>query len=104
MQVLLDGAIDLKDQSSRDWNELFNAINRVVLIVPIPCDGTEYKPPKSSPPCTRAQGRQATASQVAGSASRGRCSYVRCCSMRARAASGGAATWHAGRGIMWISP
>lgn len=44
---LLDGGLDLKDQSSRDWNELFNAINRVVLVVPIPCDGTEYKPPKN---------------------------------------------------------
>jgi hypothetical protein len=47
MQSLLDGAIDLKDQSGRDWTELFNAINRVVLVVPIPCDGTEYKPPKT---------------------------------------------------------
>jgi hypothetical protein len=48
MQSLLDGAIDLKDQNSRDWTELFNAINRVVLVVPIPCDGTEYKPPKTA--------------------------------------------------------
>lgn len=47
LQRLLDGGIDLKDTSSRDWNELFNAINRVVLVVPIPCDGTEYKPPKT---------------------------------------------------------
>jgi len=44
---LLDGGLDLKDQSSRDWTELFNAINRVVLVVPIPCDGSEYKPPKN---------------------------------------------------------
>lgn len=48
MQSLLDGGIDLKDQSSRDWTELFNAINRVVLVVPIPCDGTEYKPPRTA--------------------------------------------------------
>jgi hypothetical protein len=47
LQVMLDGGIDLKDQATKDWNELFNAINRVVLVVPIPCDGTEYKPPKT---------------------------------------------------------
>lgn len=47
LQSLLDGGLDLKDQSSRDWTELFNAINRVVLVVPIPCDGTEYRPPKT---------------------------------------------------------
>ena len=47
LQVMLDGGLDLKDQATKDWNELFNAINRVVLVVPIPCDGTEYKPPKT---------------------------------------------------------
>ena len=48
LQGLLDGGLDLKDQSSKDWTELFNAINRVVLVVPIPCDGSEYKPPKTA--------------------------------------------------------
>ncbi len=57
MQVLLDGAIDLKDQSSRDWNELFNAINRVVLVVPIPATApstSRPRPPSTSPPAERA--------------------------------------------------
>ena len=56
LQGLLDGGLDLKDQSSKDWNELFNAINRVVLVVPIPCDGSEYKPPKTALDAPQAEG------------------------------------------------
>ena len=52
----LDGGLDLKDQSSKDWTELFNAINRVVLVVPVPCDGSEYKPPKTALDAPQAAG------------------------------------------------
>lgn len=45
LQEALDGAVDLADQNSRDWQNLYNTINRVVLIIPIPCLGDEYKAP-----------------------------------------------------------
>jgi hypothetical protein len=42
MQTGLDGE-DLDEQSSREWQKLYAAINRVVLIIPIPCLGDEYE-------------------------------------------------------------
>jgi hypothetical protein len=42
MQVGLDGD-DLDNQSSKEWQRLYGMINRVVLIIPIPCLGDEYE-------------------------------------------------------------
>lgn len=35
---------DLDPRSASDWKWLYGAINRVVLVIPIPCDGTEWSP------------------------------------------------------------
>ena len=43
LQSALDGGLDLEDRNSRDWQNLYGAINRVVLIIPIPCLGNEYE-------------------------------------------------------------
>lgn len=38
---------DLAEQSGQDWQWLHAAINRVVLVVPVYCDGREYHPTAS---------------------------------------------------------
>lgn len=43
----LNGRVDLKERGTPAWQELFNALNRVVLVVPIPCTGDEFQAPKS---------------------------------------------------------
>lgn len=47
LQTALDGGLDLEDRNSRDWQDLYGAINRVVMIIPIPCFGDEYEQRKS---------------------------------------------------------
>ena len=47
LQNGLDGGLDLENRSSRDWQYLYGAINRVVLIIPIPCLGDEYEKRKT---------------------------------------------------------
>jgi hypothetical protein len=47
LQTALDGGLDLEDRSSSDWQELYGAINRVVMIIPIPCLGDEYEQRKT---------------------------------------------------------
>lgn len=47
LQTALDGGLDLEDRSSREWQELYGAINRVVMIIPIPCLGDEYEQRKT---------------------------------------------------------
>jgi hypothetical protein len=47
LQTALDGGIDLEDRNSRDWQGLYGAINRVVMIIPIPCLGDEYEKRKT---------------------------------------------------------
>ncbi len=47
LQADLEGGIDLDNVNSRDWQRLYSAINRVVLIIPIPCLGDEYEQRKS---------------------------------------------------------
>lgn len=42
---LLDDSNVQKAREGSDWNFLFNAVNRVVLVIPIPCLGDEYEPP-----------------------------------------------------------
>lgn len=42
MQAGLEGD-DLDEQTSKEWQRLYGAINRVVLIIPIPCLGDEYE-------------------------------------------------------------
>lgn len=42
MQDGLEGE-NLEEGSSREWQRLYGAINRVVLIIPIPCLGDEYE-------------------------------------------------------------
>lgn len=43
----LEGGVDLTVRDGHAWQELFLALNRVVLVIPIPCTGYEYKPPKT---------------------------------------------------------
>lgn len=43
-EKLADPAL-LARGNGREWDELFNAVNRVVLVIPIPCLGDEYRPP-----------------------------------------------------------
>lgn len=43
----LEGGVDLNDTKARGYAALFNALNRVVLVIPIPCTGDEYEPPAS---------------------------------------------------------
>jgi hypothetical protein len=47
LQSALDGGLDLEDRNSRDWQNLYGAINRVVMIIPIPCLGDEYEQRKT---------------------------------------------------------
>lgn len=47
LQTALDGGLDLEDRSSSEWQELYGAINRVVMIIPIPCLGDEYEQRKT---------------------------------------------------------
>lgn len=44
--ALKDEAL-LAGKSGRAWKELFNDVNRVVLVIPIPCTGDEYQTPAS---------------------------------------------------------
>ncbi|MEZ4454657.1 MAG: hypothetical protein R3B09_34715 [Nannocystaceae bacterium] len=37
-------ASDVEPRSADDWKWLYGAINRVVLVIPIPCDGSEWSP------------------------------------------------------------
>jgi hypothetical protein len=37
----------LAERGSPEYQKLLNAINRVVLVIPIPCMGDEYEPPKT---------------------------------------------------------
>lgn len=52
MEAALKDATLLAGKSGREWKELFSAVNRVVLVIPIPCTGDEYQIPASdlSPP------------------------------------------------------
>jgi hypothetical protein len=47
LQTGLDGASTSTTSSSREWQNLYGAINRVVLIIPIPCLGDEYEKRKT---------------------------------------------------------
>lgn len=47
LEGALEGGVDLTRQEGRGWQELFGALNRVVLVIPIPCTGDEYTPPKT---------------------------------------------------------
>ena len=47
LQTGLDGGLDLDNRSSKEWQNLYGAINRVVLIIPIPCLGDEYEKRKT---------------------------------------------------------
>lgn len=47
IEAALEGGVDLKNREAPGWQELFGALNRVVLVIPIPCTGDEYTPPKS---------------------------------------------------------
>lgn len=40
----LDDPTLLNQRSGREWQELYGMVNRVVLVIPIPCLGTEYRP------------------------------------------------------------
>lgn len=43
----LDDPTLLSARSGREWQELYSMVNRVVLVIPIPCLGDEYRPPVS---------------------------------------------------------
>lgn len=45
LQKALDDPKVVDGGGSRAWYDLYTTINRVVLVIPIPCLGTEYKPP-----------------------------------------------------------
>lgn len=47
IEAALEGGVDLSIREGHTWQELFGALNRVVLVIPIPCTGYEYKPPKN---------------------------------------------------------
>ncbi len=49
LQTALAVEGDLDARGSREWQALYEAINRVVLIVPIPCLGDEYDPRAAAP-------------------------------------------------------
>lgn len=43
----LEGGVDLEKRGTAEWQNLYGALNRVVLVVPIPCTGDEYEAPKT---------------------------------------------------------
>lgn len=43
----LEGGVDLANHETPEWQKLFGELNRVVLVIPIPCDGDEYQAPKT---------------------------------------------------------
>lgn len=43
----LDDETLLGARSGREWQDLYGTVNRVVLVIPIPCLGDEYRPPVS---------------------------------------------------------
>ncbi len=47
LQKALDDPALLGARGGRAWQELYGLVNRVVLVIPIPCLGDEYKPPKT---------------------------------------------------------
>lgn len=43
----IEGGVDLEKRGTPEWQKLYGALNRVVLVIPIPCTGEEYEPPKT---------------------------------------------------------
>jgi hypothetical protein len=56
MQAALNNEVLLAKESGHAWQELFGGVNRVVLVIPIPCTGDEYKPPATDVPQEPARG------------------------------------------------
>lgn len=56
LRRLLGGAIDLDQRGSPQWTWLYNAINRGVLVIPIPCDGREFDPTQNILEAPQARG------------------------------------------------
>jgi hypothetical protein len=50
MRAALSNRELLKKDTGRAWQEIYGAVNRVVLVIPIPCTGTEYRPPSTDVP------------------------------------------------------
>lgn len=56
MQAALNDEALLAKGSGRVWQELYGGVNRVVLVIPIPCTGTEYQPKPTDVPREAARG------------------------------------------------